>query len=549
MNLRFAIKLYTILAFAFLIENSVRAGQFDKFFDSFREGSGSTNLHLSFNSEQNRFVLSKEFLSLDQQQRVPISQGETLIEEAFLNLEEFQKFPFKLARNFHWLGEFLREHPLFFCRILKIEPSREYLVTLAHITTDGLKWESKPHSEVEESLQEVLALARTGSPMSELSLDILNQIFSHPSLSFSQRMNLRKVCKKWRNTIGFPLLRFSDRSTLIRKLRASAVSAQFDRLAVFLQPEVIEVWTLTQPRKLISRIPVDNEGSLDFLAFSQDGKFLVSHFRNSKKIRIWDIEQSKLHIDLSHVFHLEQLALSTQANILAGVDSQQNLIFWNLDTTEKIRETPMKVPRLFIGRTRAYHLQFSPDGKRIAATFPHLIQIWDTEPGNKPIFILTGDHNRNIAFSPDGDQIAASYFKEGYHIGIWELNTGKWTSGFRIPEYSESISYSKDGIFLANATASIVSVFNLKNKTLVHSKKLPNLTHSISEIRFSPSGCLLSAKSDNQALIISLKNGEIKGAFQFEDHFGNTGFSPDEKFYLVPWSRSPAHFLFNLPTP
>ncbi len=138
-------------------------------------------------------------------------------------------------------------------------------------------------------------------------------------------------------------------------------------------------------------------------------------------------------------------------------------------------ETGREVFRRDEARGSLYHAAFSPDGRRLAATWrvwndsqpdrkrwEHWISIWDLETGRERLH-LGVPHAATLAFSPDGRRLAvglssawSSQPGQESELQVWDAETGepiltrKFATGL-----ADQVAYNGDGTLLAVAVGNV----------------------------------------------------------------------------------------------
>lgn len=114
-------------------------------------------------------------------------------------------------------------------------------------------------------------------------------------------------------------------------------------------------------------------------------------------------------------------------------------------------------------------LQFSDDGRYLAAGFNGMVQLWDLQT-HELIRSFTGFERplTCLAFSPDGMRLAAG--THDGHVWLWQVNTGRQTQLIDIGSRGlRSLAFSPDGkqiVTVANAVP--VAVWDVADRSLLH---------------------------------------------------------------------------------
>jgi RNA polymerase sigma factor (sigma-70 family) len=188
------------------------------------------------------------------------------------------------------------------------------------------------------------------------------------------------------------------------------------------------------------------------VAFSPDGKFLITASDYNRTIILWDAATGKelrRFIRDEYSTPMGVPVFSPDSKRLASlVWGQGGVRLWDLATGKEVRSVKIGAPLASSRR-----LAFSPNGKVLAVPDDDkIIHLLDVAAGTE-LRHLT-EHSEKIeslAFSPDGKTVAAG--GDGKTIVLWETATGKQIRQLlghekKIP----SIAFSADGKELASAS-------------------------------------------------------------------------------------------------
>ncbi len=135
----------------------------------------------------------------------------------------------------------------------------------------------------------------------------------------------------------------------------------------------IALWDMEADR-LVGAPLQGHKGEVDQLAFSADGKLLVSHGIYEKTVRIWQLgsRQSVVLPVQGFTGQLLGLALSPDGSVLATINGEATATLWDVAGLRPLGE-PLngEIGVLF-------SVAFSPDGKTLAAgSIDGAIVVWD----------------------------------------------------------------------------------------------------------------------------------------------------------------------------
>ncbi len=246
----------------------------------------------------------------------------------------------------------------------------------------------------------------------------------------------------------------------------------------------------------------DSAGSPNWVLFSPDGKMVVAT-NNDKTVTRWDVESATpLETLRGHSNFVQQPVFSPDGETLYTVSHDGTAIAWDLTGGRRLgRPFTFTHDRGFSKTGFDGHPgRLSPDGRLIAVGLKERgVALWDarrlTPVGAR--LLGTGGEVKSLDFSPDGKTLAA----------VTQTTLTLWDVGSRSrlheplyagnPSWVLAVGFSPDGTTLATASSDLGLRF--WDVTTGDSLDAPGFGESASDIAFSTDGAMIASGSDQGA--------------------------------------------------
>ena len=232
------------------------------------------------------------------------------------------------------------------------------------------------------------------------------------------------------------------------------------------------------------------------VAFSPDGKIVVSGASGDIRVRLWDVSTGEIVAVIEGTSGVRSIAFSPDGTLLAFGLGDDTVRLWDVATKENIA--------ILEGHTNdVWSVAFSPDGRILASGSigETTVRLWDVAT-KENIATLEGHmyEVRSVAFSPDGRILASGSMDNT--VRLWDVATGETiaTLGSGYYEFDgivTSVAFSPDGRILASGSlGNTVKLWDVATRTTI---AILNRDYydSVVSVAFSPDGTRLVSGSWN----------------------------------------------------
>jgi WD40 repeat protein/serine/threonine protein kinase len=280
----------------------------------------------------------------------------------------------------------------------------------------------------------------------------------------------------------------------------------------------VEAQELKGPRLL-------KDGTFWGLAFSPDGKNLLTGGETSDNVRVWSLVTGESRGE--HLLHADlvwTVAWSPDGTRLVTGSRDGAVRFWSA-------ETGAPLPPVLVHSRQVREVAYSHDGSKIAtACFDSAARVWSVESGKqlcKPL--QHEDIVEDVAFSPDDKSLLTG--SGDRTARLWSVETGNPIGQPLVhPGSVLGVAFSPDGaLFATGCRDGMARLWSAASRRPVG--RFLEHPHWVEDIEFSPDGTLLlTGCSDGAARVWSVKTRQLVGPLLRQKGAANSvAFSPDGK--------------------
>jgi eukaryotic-like serine/threonine-protein kinase len=277
----------------------------------------------------------------------------------------------------------------------------------------------------------------------------------------------------------------------------------------------IKIWSSTTATE--TRTLRGHSGSVIALAFSRDGKYLVSGSAD-ETLKIWDlVKGEEVHTYRGHKGPVASVDFSGDGKQVASGGSDETVRIWDATAPPGALDVPGT------GNINE-QVAVSPDGTLIATVnyLPRIgvplgnfqappLSLIDAETGRliRTLRMCDANLRTSLSFSPDGRLLASSCGKE---VQVWEVASGKEVARFpggATATFRPGLAFSPDGKRLAFVgEGKTLQVWDIPGQR--HLTTLRGQVGIVGHLAFSPDGERVASVGTGRPRQELLQPGEVK---------------------------------------
>lgn len=301
---------------------------------------------------------------------------------------------------------------------------------------------------------------------------------------------------------------------------------------------------------------IEGKGVLS-VNFSPDGEMIASG-NHLGKVTVWDIEGNVIGVlkGLSDDV-IKSVSFSPKSSIVIGAGNGGRVYVWQIWRNNSWASDNGKLIKILegYGEYDLEEVNFSPNGKIIAARVGGIIKLWESYNWTSNERNLILPEVQKVVFSPDNkliasraistrnyaatirhsDNIGELYWKKGNFgtigspniINIWN-HDGNWLTAIEHDDFVLDFVFSPDANTIASVSKDNDKVIKLWNRDGSFLKNIEGHTDTITDISFSPdSKSIVSSSKDKTMKIWNLDGKLIKTIKGDNDIITSVNFKED----------------------
>jgi WD40 repeat protein len=232
------------------------------------------------------------------------------------------------------------------------------------------------------------------------------------------------------------------------------------------------------------------------LAFSPDGKWIVTTGGADRTARLWDVQTGEsLRMFTGHTGRVTSVDFSPDGTtVLTGSDDQTARL-WDATTGAALRT--------FTGHSAGVQdIAFSPDGKLLAtASIDNTARLWDPTTGVEVNRFFGRGGMHSVLFAPNGESLLTGSNASIAHL--WAARRPPFTVRLTHVSVARNVKFSADGNLLltANVSNSNPLAYLWDAPTGVELRRFAGHTAGIDGVVFSPDGKMVVTAANNPGFL------------------------------------------------
>jgi WD40 repeat protein len=268
------------------------------------------------------------------------------------------------------------------------------------------------------------------------------------------------------------------------------------------------------------RMRLENQGSVNALAISPDGRWLVTA-NSDNTARIWDATTGKERARLEHQGEVTQVAISPDGQWLVTADIDHRARIWDA-VTGKVRSR-------LEHESAITAVAVSPNSQWLVTCSNDTARIWDAATGQERSRLKHQGLVRATAISSDGRWLVTG--SNDNAARIWDTATGQERFRLEHEDPVGAVAISPDGRWLVTATdgktAIIWDVMTWRERARLEHKGL------ISSVEISPDGRWLVTAGSGTVRTWDTATWRERSHVSYDGTLYKVAIDPDGRWYVT----------------
>jgi len=329
-----------------------------------------------------------------------------------------------------------------------------------------------------------------------------------------------KTVRIWNATNGDEIMTLKGHTHCVNSV---AYSPEGDYIASAGDDNSIRIWDAWTGAP-INMVRAGHASGVICIAFSSDGKRLVSCSEYGPAIKIWDVMTGTQQTTITSTNHEVSSVLfgPDDQHIIAGAGHHIEL--WSIN--------PVELTRKFSGH-RGYvsSIALDPDGQSIVSgNYDQTMRIWNIKTGEETMTLR--DHASDIqtvAISPDGAVIASGGYDN--RVKLWDASTGETLT--TLSGHTRTVQFLAFGpdskLIVSGSSDNQVKLWSTQRDHGVMTLR----SQGDDRFNFSPDGSRIVATGPGSTIWDAKQGVEILALHEDANRVCCSAFSPDTKYIAL----------------